>query len=175
MTIRETVSVAYVKKAHALKGELFVQLETDYPHEMFVEGRVFRVSGGGPIGLAGDLTLEKARPHSGGFLLKFAEIGDRTLAERYEGRHLSLPFDELVEPGEHEYFLHDLEGVRVTGPGGEPLGEVSQIYPTGGRPLLGIVADGEERLVPFVRDIVEEVDLEEGVIRVRPPAGLLEL
>lgn len=175
MTIRETVSVAYVKKAHALDGELFVQLETDYPHEMFVEGRVFRVTGGGPIGLAGDLTLEQARPHSDGFILKFAEIGDRTLAERYEGRRLSVPSDELVELADDEYFLHDLDGVRVTDPEGEVLGEVSQVYPTGGRPLLGIAADGEERLVPFVRGIVEEVDLEEGVIRVRPPAGLLEL
>lgn len=175
MTIRETVSVAYVKKAHALKGELFVQLETDYPHEMFVEGRVFRVSGGGPIGLAGDLTLERARPHSGGFILQFEEIGDRTVAERYEGRRLSLPADELVGLADDEYFLHDLEGVRVMDTEGEPLGEIGQIYPTGGRPLLGIVADGEERLVPFVREIVEDVDLEKGVMRVRPPPGLLEL
>lgn len=175
MTIRETVSVAYVKKAHALEGELFVQLETDYPHEMFVEGRIFRVSGGGPIGLAADLTLEKARPHAGGFILKFAEIGDRTLAERYEGHRLFVPSDELVELGEDEYFLHDLEGVRVLGPEGERLGEIRQVYPTGGRPLLEVAADGEERLVPFVRGIVEEVDLEEGVVRVRPPAGLLEL
>lgn len=176
MTIREAVSVAYVKKAHALDGELFVQLETDYPHEVFVEGRVFRVSGGGPIGLSADLTLVRARPHAGGFILEFAEIGDRTLAERYEGRRLSVPFDELVELAENEYFLHDLEGVRVVGPEGEELGEVTRVYPTGGRPLLGVGTDEEERLVPFVRDIVEAVDLEEeGVIRIRPPRGLLEL
>lgn len=175
MTIRETVSVAYVKKAHALDGELFVQLETDYPHEMFVEGRIFRVSGGGPIGLSADLTLENARPHTGGFILKFAEIGDRDRAESYEGRRLSVPADELVELGENEYFLHDLEGVRVLDPDGEPLGEIQRVHPTGGRPLLVVGSGDEERLVPFVRGIVEEVDLEEGVVRVRPPSGLLEL
>lgn len=175
MSTREAVSVAYVKKAHALDGELFVQIETDYPDEVFVEERVFRVSGGGPIGLPGDLTLVRARPHAGGWILQFEEIGDRTLAERYKGRRLSLARDELVELGEDEFFLHDLDGIRVEGPGGERLGEVRAVYPTAGRPLLGIAADGEERLLPFVREFVEEVDLGEGVMRVRPPQGLLEL
>lgn len=172
----EAVAVAYVKKAHALEGELFVQLRTDYPEEVFVRDRVFRVVGGGPIGLAGDLTLTRGRPHAGGWILEFEEIGDRTLAERYKGSTLTLPADELVALGENEYFLHDLRDVEVRGEDDVPLGTVSEVYPTGGRPLLGVRTDGgEERLVPFVRDIVRDVDLEEGVIRIRPPAGLLEL
>ena len=175
MSAREAVSVAYVKKAHALDGELFVQIETDYPDEVFVEERVFRVSGGGPIGLAGDLTLARARPHAGGWILEFEEIEDRTLAERYKGRRLSLARDELVELGEGEYFLHDLDGIEVRGADEERLGTVRAVYPTAGRPLLAIAAGGEERLLPFVRDFVEEVDLEEGVMRVHPPQGLLEL
>lgn len=175
MTDREAVSVAYVKKAHALQGELFVQIETDYPDEVFVEDRIFRVSEGGPIGLAADLTLVRGRPHAGGWILEFEEIDDRTLAERYKGRRLSLARDELVERGEDEFFLHELDGVQVLGPGGERLGEVLAVYPTAGRPLLGFGSEGEERLLPFVRDFVEEVDLEEGVIRVRPPEGLMEL
>lgn len=175
MSAREAVSVAYVKKAHALEGELFVQIETDYPEQVFVENRTFRVSGGGPIGFAGELTLVRARPHAGGWILEFEEIGDRTAAERYKGRRLSLSLDELVERGEDEFFLHELDGVEVVGPGGERLGAVRAVYPTAGRPLLGIDGDGEERLLPFVRDFVEEVDLEEGIIRVRPPPGLMEL
>lgn len=175
MDAAETVSVAYVKKAHALEGELFVQLETDYPDEVFVEERVFRVSGGGPIGLAGELTLVRARPHTGGWILQFEEIEDRTLAERYKGRHLSLARDELVELAEDEFFLHDLDGLAVEGPDGERLGTVRAVYPTPGRPLLGIAEGDDELLLPFVRDFVEEVVLEEGVIRVRPPEGLAEL
>lgn len=175
MNAREAVSVAYVKKAHALEGELFVQIETDYPEEVFVEDRVFRVSGGGPIGLAGDLTLVRARPHTGGWILQFEEIEDRTLAERYKGRRLSLARDELVELAEDEFFLHDLDGLAVEGPDGRSLGTVAVVYPTPGRPLLGVAKGDEELLLPFVRDFVEEVDLEEGRIRVRLPEGLTEL
>lgn len=172
----ESVSVAYVKKAHALEGELFVQLETDYPFDVFVEGRVFRVSDGGPIGLAADLTLVRGRPHAGGWILEFREIEDRTLAERYRGHHLSLPREELVALRENEFFQHDLEGLEVVGPSGERLGEVDHVYGTDGPSLLAVDAgDGREHLVPFVAEIVEEVDLEAATIRVRPPAGLLEL
>lgn len=168
--------MAYVKKAHALEGELFVLLETDYPHDVFVEGRVFRVSEGGPIGLAGDLTLVRGRPHSGGWILQFREIEDRTLAERYKGRRLTLAREELVELREDEFFQHDLEGLEVLGPAGERLGEVSHVYGTDGPGLLVVAAeDGGEHLVPFVAEIVEEVDMEAGTVRVRPPAGLLEL
>ncbi len=176
MTERESVSVAYVKKAHALDGELFVQLHTDYPHEVFVEDRVFRVSGGGPIGQAADLTLVRGRPHAGGWILQFREIEDRTLAERYKGRRLSLPREELVGLRENEFFQHDLEGLAVLGPAGERLGEVSHVYGTDGPGLLAVATqDGGEHLVPFVAEIVEEVDMEAGTVRVRPPAGLLEL
>ena len=176
MTGRESVSVAYVKKAHALEGELFVQLETDYPHEVFVADRVFRVSGGGPIGLAADLTLVRGRPHAGGWILQFREIEDRTLAERYKGRRLSVPREELVALRENEFFQHDLEGLAVLGPEGEPLGKVSHVLGTDGPPLLAVeTGSGEEHLVPFVAEFVEEVDLEAARIRIRPPAGLLEL
>lgn len=172
----DSVTVAYVKKAHALEGELFVQLQTDYPEHVFVEERVFRVSGGGPIGLSGDLTLAEARPHSDGWILKFEEIADRTPAERYQGRTLSLRADELVERGEDEYFLHELPGIEVRGEDDVRFGEVVEVYPTAGRPLLAVrTEEGEEGLVPFVREIVQEVDLEERVMRIRPPAGLLEL
>lgn len=172
---REAVTVAYVKRAHALEGELFVQLETDYPDEVFVRDRVFRVSGGGPIGLAGALTLVRGRPHSGGWILEFEEIGDRTLAERYKGRHLSLSRDELVALEEDEFFLHELYEFEVRDEEDGRLGKVTKVYETGGRPLLGVEADGKERLIPFVRDIVTEVDREEELISVRLPAGLLEL
>lgn len=171
---RQTVTVAYVKKAHALDGELFVQHHTDYPEEMFVRERVFQVSEGGPIGLAGDLTLTRARPHAGGWILGFEEITDRTLAERYRGRSLALPMDELVELGEDEYFLHDLQGMEVRDEADERLGDVASVYDTAGSPLLEVTTEAGDRLVPFVREIVQQVDVDDRVIRIRPPAGLLE-
>lgn len=171
----DPVTVATVRRAHGLEGELLVHLETDHPEEVFAEDRRFHVSGGGPIGLPGDLTLTSARPHGGGWVLGFAEIPDRSLAEMYGGRHLLLPPEELPDRGEDEFFLHELPGMQVRREDGTPVGRVGRVYEVPGAPLLGVQAEGKERLIPFRREFVAGVDRERGVIRIHPPAGLLEL
>lgn len=174
----EPYVVASVRKAHGLEGYLLLHLETDYPEEVFVEDRVFVVSGGGPVGMAARLTLQAARPYTKGWLVKFREITDRTLAERYSGRRLALPRSELVEPGENEYFLHELAGMEVRTEDEARVGRVESVYEAPTAPLLGIRVDaGEESetLVPFQREFVVGVDPENGVITIRPPAGLLEI
>lgn len=171
----EPVAVATVRRAHGLEGELLVHLETDHPEDVFARDRRLHVSGGGPVGLPGNLTLTSARPHGGGWVLGFAEIPDRTAAERYGGRHLFLQREELPDPGEDEFFLHELPGMQVRRENGTPVGRVDRVYETPGAPLLGVRAEGKERLIPFRREFVAGVDRERSVIRIRPPAGLLEL
>lgn len=176
MTVsQERVIVALVRRAHALEGELFVHLETDYPEEVFRRGRVLRVSDGGPIGLSGRLTVEEARPHGDGWILRLEEIEDRTLAESYAGHQLSLNREDLVALGEDEYFLHDLPGMEVRDEQGRALGTVEDVYDTAAAPVLEVTHDGEEGLVPCVREIVIDIDTEARVITLRPPAGLLEI
>lgn len=175
MTLK-MVTVATVRRAHALKGELFVDLATDYPEHVFALGRVLEVSGGGPIGLAGRLTVTSARPHSGGYILGVEEIADRTLAERYQGRRLSVPEDELVALHEGEFFLHDLRGLELRDEGDEVLGTIGEIYQAGSSAILAVDRlDGGETMVPFVDAIVLEVDVEGGYVRIRPPEGLLDI
>lgn len=173
----ETVVVGYVRRAHGIKGELLVHLQTDYPEEVFVTERVFRVTEGAPIGLPADLTLERARPHGGSWILAFREIDDRTLAERYGGAHLTVEREHLLAPEPGEYFIHDLIGLSVVPAGSEEaVGAVQGVYDTPGRPILQVKdGDGEEILVPFDRSVVDEVDLEDGVLRISPPEGLLDL
>jgi len=46
----------------------------------------------------------------------------------------------------------------------------------GGVELLSVVdADNRDRLVPMAADIVVEIDKDQKLIRIDPPAGLLEL
>lgn len=173
----ERVVVGTVRRAHGLAGELLVALETDFPEEVFVSGRVLQVRGRGATGLPRSLTVLEARPHRADRILRFREIPDRTLAERYGGLELWLERSELAEPAEGEYFLHDLAGLEVRlAEDGSPVGRVARVYEAAGAPYLGVRRDERgEVLIPFIGAFVEDVDLESGVIRIRPPAGLLEL
>lgn len=172
----DRVVVGTVRRAHGLAGELLVALDTDFPEAVFAEGRVLGVQGRGAAGLPKTLTVVEGRPHQADWILRFGEISDRTLAERYRGLQLWAERSELVEPSEGEYFLHDLEGLEVLLEDDSPVGRVDRVYEAAGCPYLGVRREeGGEVLVPFIEAFVQDVDTEAGVIRIRPPAGLLEL
>ena len=58
---------------------------------------------------------------------------------------------------------------------GEQIGQVTGVMHTPGRQILEVEYDGREVLVPFVSDIVPEVDLENGFLSITPPEGLLDV
>lgn len=168
------VMVASVNRAQGLAGELQVRLETDEPEQLFTSGRVFEVDEP-PLGMPGRLTLETARPHGRGWVLKFEEIGDRGAAERYGRRRLFLPLEELPALEEGEFFLHELVGLEVRDRALGPVGEVTAVYEAAGRPLLQVRSEEREHLVPFGEEFVSRVDREAGVLWIEAPEGLLDL
>ncbi|MGZ6076340.1 MAG: ribosome maturation factor RimM, partial [Myxococcaceae bacterium] len=67
----------------------------------------------------------------------------------------------------------DLVGLEARTPEGVPLGRVTEIWNTGPVPNLVIQGTAPEPLVvPFVDEFVPEVDLQAGVLVVRPPEML---
>ncbi len=170
----DDIVVALVRRAHGLGGELHVAERTDDPEEVFTEGRVFQVDGA-PEGRTDRLTLTAFRPHRGGWLLRFGEIGDRTSAEAYAGCELTLPKEELRPLDENEFFVQELVGYDVIDVDGEMVGPVRAVYDASGQTFLGVDVNGRELLIPFSRQVVREVKAGEGKIRIDPPPGLLEL
>jgi len=77
---------------------------------------------------------------------------------------------DLPAPAEGEWFQGDLVGLEARTPEGAPLGRVTAVWNTGPVPVLVIEGAGPEPLlVPFVDDFVPEVNVEAGVLVVRPP------
>lgn len=167
------LTVAKVRRAHGLGGEVLVELSTGDPDDVFTEGRVF-----GAPGLPGAesacLTLAGSRRHKGGLLLQFREVTSREEADRLRGVELRLPADELRDLEEDEFFLHDLVGYTIERTDGVPVGDVVTSYETGAQLLLGIGGGDREILIPFGRQLVIEVDRERRRIVIDPPPGLLE-
>jgi 16S rRNA processing protein RimM len=75
-----------------------------------------------------------------------------------------------------EYYDHQLEGLAVRSVDGVELGVVEQMVHGPAQDLFVIRRpDGGELLLPFIAEFVPEVDLEDGVVLVDPPEGLLSL
>jgi 16S rRNA processing protein RimM len=178
----EYASVGRVRRPHGVRGELVVEALTDEPGAIFAPGRrVFQGTHEGDLWLdprsraPRELTVTALRPFKEGFLVTFEGVADRTEAERWNGRHLLVPLDELSEPEDGEVFAHELVGMMVVdADSGDELGEVVEFYELPQGLLLEFRrGDGTARL-PFIDEFVDAVDREGRRISVRLPDGLLE-
>jgi len=148
------------------RGEFRVKPLTDHIRTLLNARRVWIENA--------EVQVENSRLHGTVPVMKLAGIDDMDAAEALRGKELLLPREELRPLAKDEYFLHDLVGLDVEGPGGEPLGRVTSVMETGGRPNLEVEGPRGEILVPFIPEAVGEVDLAGGKLHVLPLPGLLE-
>ena len=166
----DEVVVARIGKAHGLKGEVTVQVHTDVPHERFLPGARFVTE----PAARGPLSLRSVRVHNGVHLLGFDQAPDRTAAETLRGVKLLAAADEVDE--DDAWYEEDLLGFDVVLAGGEIVGTVRALEAREVQDLLVVAGNGGyDVLVPFVEEIVPEVDEEARRIVITPPPGLLEL
>ncbi len=171
----ELIIVGRVRKAHGIRGELVVEPITDEPDAVFASGR--RVIAGTPSGDPSkdrrELRVLSSRPFKGGLIVEFEGILDRTAAELWRDRFLLVPADELVPLGDDQVYVHELPGMRVELDSGDLVGTVVATYELPQGLTLDVQREKGTVLVPYDR-IVTSVDREARLIRIDPPAGLLD-
>ena len=177
MAVPEWVIVGRVRKVHGLQGELVVEAITDRPGEIFAPGR--RVVAGTATARIGreprEFVVQRCRPFKGGFIIAFQGLDDCDEAEKWRGRFLFIPGDELAPLEDGEVYVHDLHGLRVELADGTVVGTISDVYelPQG----LGLDVRREGRpsvVVPYRAEVVRDVDVAAGVMVIDPPPGLLD-
>jgi len=171
----DLVIVGRVRKSHGIRGDLVVEAMTDDPDGVFARGRklVAGTVSGDPAKDRRELTVMSAQPFKGGFIVHFGEIDDRAIADTWRDRYLLVPASELEPLGEDEVYVHDLLGMRVELESGEAVGTVEQLYELPQGLTLDVRRGQGTVLVPYDR-IVTSVDRDARVIRIDPPAGLLD-
>jgi 16S rRNA processing protein RimM len=160
------VEVAYVARAHGIRGEVLAVPIVDGSTTLAGVDAVWIGERRYPV--------EKARPVPDGYLLVLAGVGDRDVAHALKGSTLEVERDELAL-AEDEVLLADLVGCRVFTADGDAWGEVVAIE-LGPQDRL-VIHDVEakvERLLPVVDEFLADVDLERRQITVTPPEGIPE-
>lgn len=147
------VTLAAIAGAHGVAGEVRLKL--------FGEGveslRRFRAFNDSK------LTLTKVRDDGkGGAIARFAEVADRTAAEKLRGTTLTVPRAALPPLGEGEYYHADLLGLAAVSTDGEALGRVIAVDNFGAGDVLEIERPGEDGkpgkrfMVPMKAEAVPE-------------------
>ncbi|WP_393061125.1 ribosome maturation factor RimM [Streptomyces sp. LN549] len=164
--------VARIGRAHGIKGEVTVEVRTDEPELRLGPGAVLATE---PAS-TGPLTIETGRVHSGRLLLRFEGVRDRTAAEALRNTLLIADVDpaELPEDPE-EFYDHQLMDLDVVLADGTEIGRITEITHLPSQDLFIVERpDGTEVMIPFVEEIVSEIDLEEQRAVITPPPGLID-
>jgi 16S rRNA processing protein RimM len=119
------------------------------------------------------LIVSSSRPNRGRVLVSFEGVADRDAAEALRGTYLFVPASEAPALPEDEFWPHELIGCEVVTQAGRPLGHVREVIRTPANDVWSVRArDGRDLLVPALKDVVVEVDVEAGRIEVREVPGL---
>lgn len=171
------VTVGRIGRAHGIRGDVVVGVRTDEPELRFAVGSKLDTD---PAAV-GPLTIAATRWQSGELIVRFAGVRDRTAAEALRGTWLTVDSSTLAPlPDPDEFRDHDLVGLAVRTISGVSVGEVTDVLHTGQdllavRPVAADPGAGSapEILIPFVKAIVTEVDVDSGLLVIDPPPGLL--
>jgi 16S rRNA processing protein RimM len=149
-----------------------VEVRTDEPELRLGPGAVLLTD---PAS-AGPLTIETGRVHSGRLLLRFAGVRDRNAAEALRNTLLIAEVDPDQQPEDpDEYYDHQLMDLDVVTKDGMEVGRITEISHLPSQDLFVVERpDGTEVLIPFVEEIVTEIDLEEQRAVIDPPPGLID-
>ena len=171
-TKTDYLAIGRIIAPHGIRGEVKVELLTDFPERFKVGSRAFLGTGTDDV-TARPVKLAAVRPHKGGLLIKLDVVPDRNAAELVRGRYLLIPAADAMPLGEHENYLHDLIGLRVETSDGQLLGELKEVLFTGANDVYVVRGPAGEVLLPAIRDVVLQVDLPARRMVVALPEGLL--
>lgn len=166
------MAVGVIINVHGLGGETKVELHTDFP-DRFAPGAVLYM--GEELQ---PVTIVGARPHKGHMLLRFDGVDTREEADALRGYWLFVPEEEAGDLDDGTYWIHDLVGLTVRDEAGVELGKLTDVLVTGANDVYLIKPVKElgvrELLLPALASVVLDVDLENGVMTVAIPPGLLD-
>jgi 16S rRNA processing protein RimM len=139
--------------AKGLGGSVRVELLTDWPERLTVGAELFVENEDAPRRIVETELGGRLR------VLRLEGIDGRDAAHALIGRYLEAP-PRLLPSG--SYYWHQLVGLKVSDPAGTRIGTVEEVFRVGENEVYRIVGPDGEILVPALRDVVRQIDLEAG-------------
>ncbi|MCU0535965.1 MAG: ribosome maturation factor RimM [Hydrococcus sp. Prado102] len=195
------LEVGVIVAPQGLKGELRVNASSDFPERFEQPGKRWLQSPDGDRVKEVELLGGRYVPGKNLYVVRLAEIKDINEAEELRGYKLLVRSCDRPQLAEDEYHVSDLIDLEVYHQfTKEKLGVISDVL-WAGNDLLEVKLDKQPQeensqdiihesdksqkkpkkqkpttvLIPFVKEIVPVVDLEQRRIEITPPAGLLEI
>lgn len=161
------IAVGRINAVWGLRGQVKVTPYTSNPRRLEVGATV--LVRGEPV-----VITDHVEPY-GYPILRFDRYSDRTQAQVLPGEIIEIDEEDLPPAPEGEYYIHDLVGLEVVTVEGEVLGRLAEVLQTGANDVYIVRRRGaRDILLPAITQVIVEVDLDAGQLRVDPLPGLID-
>ena len=164
----ELLGAGKIFAIHPLKGEVRVQPWCDGP-EFLTRFKTMYIAGE-PV------KVRSARPSKNIVILKLDGVDTPEAAQKLVNRVLCINRADAKLP-KGTYFIADLIGLQVVNADDPSIvyGDLTHVSQTGANDVYHVrFADGKERYVPAIPQVVVQTDLEAHLLRIRPLDGLFD-
>jgi 16S rRNA processing protein RimM len=172
----EYFQVGVIVKAHGLKGEVNVFPTTEDPERFKKLKKVIL-----DTGREGrkELNIERVRFSNKFVIVKFKEFNDINEVERFRQKELIIPRSEALALEEGEYYLGDLEDMKIVDEEGTMLGILKQVIQTGANDVYEMKRtdlddDADTVMIPGIKECVKNIDIENRIMTIHVMNGLLD-
>lgn len=163
------IKVGQILTTYGHKGEVKVLPLTDNPERFTALEFVYLEM---PQGNQ-KMHIQNVKGHKNSVILKFKEVPDMSYAEKLRGIYICVEENQLVELPENHYFIFQIIGLEVY----EKevlLGKVTDVIQTGSNDVYIVKNEEKEILIPALKSIVSEIDINQKKMFVSLPEGLLD-
>ena len=159
------VLVAAIAAPHGIDGAVSAEVYSDNPRRFAAGAELATASGE-------KLRIVSASPHKGRLLLHLSGVEDRNAAEKLRGLRLYVDESEVEPLPEGSWYWFQLLGLTVKEKG-RVLGEIADVLPYTANDVYVVRRENKkDLLIPALKDVVKQVDLDAKVMEVELPAGL---
>ena len=166
----EYLLVGSLRRPHGVRGEMVMEVLTDFPERLKPETKVFVGPSRNPV------VIEGTRIHGEGLLIKFEGVGTPEEAGRYRNQPVYVTAADRPPLPDGQFYEHQVIGFSVVeDESNELIGTLSGIMRTGANDVYVVARpDGSEVLLPVIASVVLKLDVGTRTVRVHLLPGLID-
>lgn len=171
----DQVKIGKVINAHGIRGDLYIGVfSEDVSWLSELKSLILETENTQKEAIQKKFSVKMKKPFKKGFICHLESIENRNLSEELKGAFVYVEKSLFVSKDGEQPYLSELLNFKVFNHD-KLIGQVSAFSSNGIQDLLIVKNENEDFEIPFVKELVIEMDFNSKTIKMNLPEGLLTL
>lgn len=163
--------IGKIINTHGIRGEVKVYQVTDFAERFNVGEKLYAYQDEKP---PIELVIKSQRMHKGYHLLTFEGFNSINDVETLKNANLKINQSQLGELKQDEYYYYEIIDSDVYTLDNDWVGVVTEIMAPGANDVFVVKRESKEILIPNIKDVVKNIDVDKKRVIIDPMEGLLD-